>query len=139
SEVALGEGHHGLLRDEGEVGGGEGEGPVDLRLGLGVAAQPEQRERGAPRGVGRAGIEGTCLGEIPEPRVPVAEALLSQGRRHEQLDVVGRQLESGLDRHERLPAVQRYVPIVVAQRQRSTRLNSSHEWISYAVFCLKKK
>src|SRR5438105_12914157 len=29
----------------------------------------------------------------------------------------------------------------VAQRQdrKSTRLNSSHEWISYAVFCLKKK
>src|SRR5438105_12694183 len=27
-----------------------------------------------------------------------------------------------------------------AQRDRkSTRLNSSHEWISYAVFCLKKK
>src|SRR5207247_9479158 len=23
--------------------------------------------------------------------------------------------------------------------QQSTRLNSSHEWISYAVFCLKKK
>src|SRR5207247_6594555 len=27
---------------------------------------------------------------------------------------------------------------VVADRK-STRLNSSHEWISYAVFCLKKK
>src|SRR5438105_8120905 len=28
----------------------------------------------------------------------------------------------------------------VAERDRkSTRLNSSHEWISYAVFCLKKK
>src|SRR5207247_6249744 len=28
---------------------------------------------------------------------------------------------------------------VVAQDRKSTRLNSSHEWISYAVFCLKKK
>src|SRR5438105_11259319 len=30
---------------------------------------------------------------------------------------------------------------VAARRQdrKSTRLNSSHEWISYAVFCLKKK
>src|SRR5207247_3320863 len=31
---------------------------------------------------------------------------------------------------------------VAAQHQldrKSTRLNSSHEWISYAVFCLKKK
>src|SRR5207247_9404426 len=28
---------------------------------------------------------------------------------------------------------------VVGQDRKSTRLNSSHEWISYAVFCLKKK
>src|SRR5207247_6369532 len=27
----------------------------------------------------------------------------------------------------------------VSQDRKSTRLNSSHEWISYAVFCLKKK
>src|SRR5207247_11155276 len=27
----------------------------------------------------------------------------------------------------------------LAQDRKSTRLNSSHEWISYAVFCLKKK
>src|SRR5438105_11953114 len=27
----------------------------------------------------------------------------------------------------------------VAGDRKSTRLNSSHEWISYAVFCLKKK
>src|SRR5207247_8413773 len=27
----------------------------------------------------------------------------------------------------------------VDQDRKSTRLNSSHEWISYAVFCLKKK
>src|SRR5438105_11722587 len=26
----------------------------------------------------------------------------------------------------------------VARDRKSTRLNSSHEWISYAVFCLKK-
>src|SRR5207247_7434074 len=28
---------------------------------------------------------------------------------------------------------------VAVQDRKSTRLNSSHEWISYAVFCLKKK
>src|SRR5438105_9681410 len=28
---------------------------------------------------------------------------------------------------------------MVALDRKSTRLNSSHEWISYAVFCLKKK
>src|SRR5438105_8861511 len=27
----------------------------------------------------------------------------------------------------------------VSEDRKSTRLNSSHEWISYAVFCLKKK
>src|SRR5207247_9119640 len=31
-----------------------------------------------------------------------------------------------------------YVASQLADRK-STRLNSSHEWISYAVFCLKKK
>src|SRR5207247_8334882 len=33
------------------------------------------------------------------------------------------------------------VPIdgLATQDRKSTRLNSSHEWISYAVFCLKKK
>src|SRR5438105_7421159 len=35
----------------------------------------------------------------------------------------------------------RCVGITLSQNQdrKSTRLNSSHEWISYAVFCLKKK
>src|SRR5207247_5185884 len=28
---------------------------------------------------------------------------------------------------------------LIGQDRKSTRLNSSHEWISYAVFCLKKK
>src|SRR5438105_6835274 len=30
-------------------------------------------------------------------------------------------------------------PNAIAVDRKSTRLNSSHEWISYAVFCLKKK
>src|SRR5438105_11399036 len=29
--------------------------------------------------------------------------------------------------------------VVLREDRKSTRLNSSHEWISYAVFCLKKK
>src|SRR5438105_6302294 len=29
--------------------------------------------------------------------------------------------------------------LVKPRDRKSTRLNSSHEWISYAVFCLKKK
>src|SRR5271170_8236372 len=31
------------------------------------------------------------------------------------------------------------LPHASARDRKSTRLNSSHEWISYAVFCLKKK
>src|SRR5207247_2214347 len=31
------------------------------------------------------------------------------------------------------------LPSSLTQDRKSTRLNSSHEWISYAVFCLKKK
>src|SRR5437762_7147286 len=31
------------------------------------------------------------------------------------------------------------LPIVISQDRKSTRLNSSHRCISYAVFCLKKK
>src|SRR2546430_7375721 len=42
------------------------------------------------------------------------------------------------DRRE--PARPAYVPSMDARRDRkSTRLNSSHSQISYAVFCLKKK
>src|SRR6266536_1410703 len=32
-----------------------------------------------------------------------------------------------------------YYGAYVIEDRKSTRLNSSHEWISYAVFCLKKK
>src|SRR3989449_4118770 len=32
-----------------------------------------------------------------------------------------------------------YLPIVIDPDRKSTRLNSSHGYISYAVFCLKKK
>src|SRR5438105_11943322 len=39
-------------------------------------------------------------------------------------------------------ALSQFQPPLHSSRKRdrkSTRLNSSHEWISYAVFCLKKK
>src|SRR2546429_6316502 len=37
------------------------------------------------------------------------------------------------------PAARRRVSSIRAQDRKSTRLNSSHGYISYAVFCLKKK
>src|SRR5438105_6544305 len=51
------------------------------------------------------------------------------------------------DRHSwHLPGVDSWsdetvskIPCRIKQDRKSTRLNSSHEWISYAVFCLKKK
>src|SRR5206468_8024475 len=58
--------------------------------------------------------------------------------RHRHLRQIGRALEvivvHHLAREERLPHV-----LAVAQDRKSTRLNSSHDQISYAVFCLKKK
>src|SRR2546427_8815783 len=39
----------------------------------------------------------------------------------------------------RRPEVEQVVPLAHAPDRKSTRLNSSHSQISYAVFCLKKK
>src|SRR6266849_4599104 len=54
-----------------------------------------------------------------------------------------------LSLHDALPISAHRTCVVVARQhgtpqrprgdRKSTRLNSSHEWISYAVFCLKKK
>src|SRR3712207_4662848 len=44
-----------------------------------------------------------------------------------------------LDLHEELDVVARLAQLVEQQDRKSTRLNSSHANISYAVFCLKKK
>src|SRR5438105_10358023 len=62
-------------------------------------------------------------------------------RSHEKVSGIGaprrRQLTLTVALYARLnirgPQVLRFLD------RKSTRLNSSHEWISYAVFCLKKK
>src|SRR2546426_6485473 len=52
----------------------------------------------------------------------------------------GRRVGRGMERRERGPrAVERGVERAVSLDRKSTRLNSSHLVISYAVFCLKKK
>src|SRR6266536_4863488 len=85
----------------------------------GALAVAKQGERLAVRIPGRvtlglpAGL-GQRLGEIA---VPVQQPHADQ--RHAEI-AAGLQVVAGQDR-------------------KSTRLNSSHEWISYAVFCLKKK
>src|SRR5437870_11498859 len=66
---------------------------------------------------------------------------------HERL-VHGAHLGLGHRRRERLGAADRRLPELLPERlvapelhedRKSTRLNSSHVAISYAVFCLKKK
>src|SRR5438105_7272388 len=47
----------------------------------------------------------------------------------------GRRRAAGIAEDSRGHGVQCAAP----RDRKSTRLNSSHEWISYAVFCLKKK
>src|SRR6476660_7101593 len=56
---------------------------------------------------------------------------VTQARQHGQIDAAGRFIEQGKTgaRYECHCGVER----------KSTRLNSSHQIISYAVFCLKKK
>src|SRR6266536_5403293 len=57
---------------------------------------------------------------------------------HDALPISGRQPRPRRRQRRlpRAPARRRRRP---ARDRKSTRLNSSHEWISYAVFCLKKK
>src|SRR3712207_8802444 len=51
----------------------------------------------------------------------------------------GRPLESGPVRPSQRRFTARFRPELVREDRKSTRLNSSHANISYAVFCLKKK
>src|SRR5688572_31588250 len=62
-------------------------------------------------------------------------------QRHRRPEYVARELPSTLGialAHPHL-VVHRKAAIAPAQDRKSTRLNSSHSQISYAVFCLKKK
>src|SRR5688572_31314191 len=74
------------------------------------------RARTRSRGEGKAGLP--LLSSVRERRAP-----------HDDSRRAGRQLQL-----ERLPR-----PHQPPQDRKSTRLNSSHSQISYAVFCLKKK
>src|SRR5947209_10580896 len=53
--------------------------------------------------------------------------------------VLARRLASGWERKVLLDPAPRFVSNMVCEDRKSTRLNSSHANISYAVFCLKKK
>src|SRR5207247_10578848 len=64
-----------------------------------------------------------------------AAPLLEQGRLLGERRVAVHPEQLALDLHY-LPRARQVMEI---EDRKSTRLNSSHEWISYAVFCLKKK
>src|SRR5207247_3120910 len=72
-------------------------------------------------------------------------SFVDQGSRRDQYDYPDDSLRERLAHPERLSVVsagwQRGGWLRRCRRldRKSTRLNSSHEWISYAVFCLKKK
>src|SRR3989449_4375420 len=59
----------------------------------------------------------------------------------EELIVVNLEIRAGVPRDEALRGLgeRTGVPDVRSLDRKSTRLNSSHGYISYAVFCLKKK
>src|SRR2546422_8126117 len=76
--------------------------------------------------VARAVLRGV---EEPELTLPVAQ--------HVRLEV--RQLADLADREEFLHRIRGAHRQCSALDRKSTRLNSSHGYISYAVFCLKKK
>src|SRR5256886_5931267 len=62
------------------------------------------------------------------------DGLLAAGQRRRQADAVDR-----ADRLQRFRAGGADIPGISYRDRKSTRLNSSHSQISYAVFCLKKK
>src|SRR5437867_5667025 len=85
------------------------------------------------RGPAEGRVEGLARVRFPaEPRVEYLEVL--PHRIDGAPERRGRQLD------DRLPDRDRYLPVLEdGQDRKSTRLNSSHRTISYAVFCLKKK
>src|SRR2546430_13457618 len=72
-------------------------------------------------------------------------AMLDRNRRAREIGMVERQIEEDVrrairdrDRFRRTVASAE-ASVAIAEDRKSTRLNSSHSQISYAVFCLKKK
>src|SRR5207247_7961217 len=69
----------------------------------------------------------------PHPRWFVGMLGSTSARRH------GRRRTSGWRSSAATPTTRATGSPPSGPDRKSTRLNSSHEWISYAVFCLKKK
>src|SRR5206468_4955885 len=75
---------------------------------------------GGAKGIGAAIVRGCCA----EGATPVIVDRDEQAGEQLQAELRTNRAETGL---------------IIAEDRKSTRLNSSHDQISYAVFCLKKK
>src|SRR2546422_3747147 len=100
--------------------------PLDLRLGDLVRVTHQRVERRAPARDG--GAVATRHGDAHQ----------LEAQRPERCDDLERRAEHGVTARRAVPQLQRRARIAAGDRK-STRLNSSHGYISYAVFCLKKK
>src|SRR5207244_4704393 len=84
---------------------------------------------------------------ISEQEDPVAEGVESRERdvaradleRDDEVEERGRQRHQREEDHRRAVHREQLIERLRAQDRKSTRLNSSHQIISYAVFCLKTK
>src|SRR5207247_9838207 len=87
--------------------------------------------------------ERTALdrGFTPRPRVPTLGVSLSPSLSLRAARVSRENSASGTvsPGPARSLSFRKGFPLTALSDRKSTRLNSSHEWISYAVFCLKKK
>src|SRR2546430_10265000 len=126
-----------------------------MRDSLNVIIDQEQRARRTPTWT--TDVAGKVFGidsqfihiagiKIPTAALALLPISLPQGnydeqRRARQLDEMRADLMQAARRTESLQMFRQYVRELRARKadRKSTRLNSSHRQISYAVFCLKKK
>src|SRR2546422_5488516 len=82
--------------------------------------------------LGAQSVRSRLEGRVPALAIPVVDSLVQLAAREDlpTEPLVQKALEGGA---KRVP------PQQIAADRKSTRLNSSHGYISYAVFCLKKK
>src|SRR5437763_7747701 len=109
-------------------------------------AQDNARPHRENRGLGETDAERAsellrCLGQPPEPVVVLqqGEAALARIAQAAQPNGTPQLGEVHPVRRLLLSANQNDTPAALSRDRKSTRLNSSHRCISYAVSCLKKK
>ena len=116
-EVSLAEVGHGLVLDQSEVGGREGETTVEGFPRLGIAPQTEERVAESRRMADRPGIEALRLPEVLHRRIPAPEALLGKRRSPEKGGIAGRKAQPLLVLLQGAVVVPRNQPFVVAEGQ----------------------